>query len=216
MAGRLGDVLRARLALVLALVCSSCISLEQFAGDSGLGGCPSGDCNYPLTKVCHKPTMHALAKDLDHLEKHIDWYGSVVAKVPDVWGQARLTKHREEFEDRMAVELDTFGVKLNGNLARTDQSFFAQAVALGAAASRRRTTTSSQDLTRTTENKVTNTVENTSKTDTATEKPKTTGSSSQTGKVEGTSDTKGTSTDSTKVESLEPPKPPDAASLITT
>src|SRR5262245_27531398 len=61
-------------------------------------GCPAG------AKVCLQPTMHALASDLDTLEAHIDKYGSVVSKQPDVWGQARLTKYREEFEKEMFKE----------------------------------------------------------------------------------------------------------------
>ena len=79
------------------------------------------------------PTMHALACDLDHLEKHIDWYGSVVAKVPDVWGQARLTKYREEFELLMSQQKDTFKLNLQGSLYRSDQTYFADALAISAA-----------------------------------------------------------------------------------
>ena len=56
--------------------------------------------------------------DLDHLERHIDWYGSVVAKAPDVWGQARLTQYREDFEKEMAKELGNFNFGLQGSLAR--------------------------------------------------------------------------------------------------
>ena len=34
-------------------------------------------------------TVERLAEEIDWLEKHVDAYGSVVAKHPDVWGQAR-------------------------------------------------------------------------------------------------------------------------------
>ena len=77
--------------------------------------------------------MMALGQDLDHLEKHIDWYGSVVPKVPDIWGQARLTQYREEFEEVMHEELTGFNLSLQGSLARSDQAFFAQANALSLA-----------------------------------------------------------------------------------
>ena len=57
---------------------------------------------------------------------------------PDVWGQARLTKHREEFEKEMQGDLGNFKEKLNGSLTRADSAFFSQAVALGIAAQPRR------------------------------------------------------------------------------
>jgi hypothetical protein len=64
--------------------------------------------------------MHAMACDLDHLEKHIDWYGSVTAKTPDVWGQARLTSYRQETEQLLRNELDGFRVSQQGSISRTD------------------------------------------------------------------------------------------------
>jgi hypothetical protein len=114
--------------LVAALFVSSC-KLIQTGDDAS---CPEPG---PLeqTLLAHEPTMKSLAHDLDKVEKHIEWYGSVVPKVPDVWGQARLTKHREEFEDVMATDLHGFEVKLNGAVTRADSACFAQAVALSAA-----------------------------------------------------------------------------------
>src|SRR5947209_3970626 len=87
---------------------ATCASLALFAACShfqggpmdefaGVDGCPpgtAGDCPGCDPKVCKDPTVMNLARDLDHLERHVDWFGSVVAKVPDVWGQARLTQHR--------------------------------------------------------------------------------------------------------------------------
>ena len=107
------------------------------AGPDGCGAdaaCPYGELCPDNAKVCKHPTLMALGHDLDHLEKHIDWYGSVVPKVPDVWGQARLTEHREQFEAQMKDELDEFELGLHGSLARTDQAFFAHATALSLAA----------------------------------------------------------------------------------
>src|ERR1700733_1845293 len=54
--------------------------------------------------VCNVPTVRALARDLDALERHIETYGSVETKQPDVWGQARLTQYRDEYEQQMAAE----------------------------------------------------------------------------------------------------------------
>ncbi len=85
--------------------------------------------------LCKDPTMKALAHDLDHLESHIDWYGSVTAKVPDIWGQARLTQYRDDFEKQMESQLGTFEFKVNGSMARSDQAFLAYAETLGIAAS---------------------------------------------------------------------------------
>jgi hypothetical protein len=75
-------------------------------------------------------TMMALGCDLDHMEKHIDWYGSVTAKVPDVWGQQRLTKYRDEIEQQLSDERGNFKPYLQGNLSRTDQAFAVNATAL--------------------------------------------------------------------------------------
>jgi hypothetical protein len=74
--------------------------------------------------------MMAVARDLDHLEKHIDWYGSATAKAPDVWGQARLTQYREEFEKEMAPAAKDFEAVISGTQSRSDQSFLASATAL--------------------------------------------------------------------------------------
>src|SRR5262249_50948222 len=88
-------------------------------------------------EVCETPTVEALAHDLDKLEANVEKYGSVVAKQPDVWGQARLTKYREEFEQQMKAQLDKFGMTLQGTLSESDQAYFADAFALSAAASPR-------------------------------------------------------------------------------
>ena len=96
--------------------------------------CPPGQACADDAKVGKNPTVRALASDLDRLEKHIECYGSVTAKVPDVWGQARLTQYREDFEAQMKAELTTFNVELQGNSARSDQSYLAAALSLGLAA----------------------------------------------------------------------------------
>jgi hypothetical protein len=81
------------------------------------------------------PTPESLAVEIQSLEKHIDWYGTIVAKQPDVWGQARLMKHRSEFERIMALELTKFDEKISGSISRSDQAFLASALSLSAAIS---------------------------------------------------------------------------------
>ncbi len=118
-----------------ALVLNSCLTCPPTGGPGyadGDGCCADG------VKVCAKPTVRALAHDLDELEEHIEKFGSVVAKQPDVWGQARLTKHREEFEQEMAKELGKFDYSLQGTVSMSDQAYFADAAALSAAVSRPR------------------------------------------------------------------------------
>ncbi|MEZ6142459.1 MAG: hypothetical protein R3B84_18020 [Zavarzinella sp.] len=81
-------------------------------------------------QMSKKPTMMALAHDLDTLEQQIDLYGSVTAKNPDIWGQARLTRYREEIEQQMSSELGKFKEIISGQVSRTDQSFLQEATAL--------------------------------------------------------------------------------------
>src|SRR5438093_303142 len=103
--------------LVLMIACSS-IRMETAESECGpLVDCPPAKAGLHTIRVCENPSVLTLAKDLDHLEKHIDWYGSVVAKVPDVWGQARLTQYRDEFEKTMAKEVENFVFSLQGSLA---------------------------------------------------------------------------------------------------
>ena len=122
--------------LVLTIAAAACSHVRQAArtacGDEP-GVCAAGSCADDAA-VCKHPTVHALASDLDHLEKHIECYGSVAAKVPDVWGQARLTQYREDFEKAMKGNLGGFDEGLQGNVARSDQSYLAAALSLGLAA----------------------------------------------------------------------------------
>jgi hypothetical protein len=117
---------------LFAALTSSCLSLTSPREAESPEGCD--ECK-SCAKVCKDPTMHALACDLDHLDSHIEKYGSVVIKEPDVWGQARLTKYREEFEAQMEMDLNQFQERLQGSTNRQDNAFFAQAVSLSAAVS---------------------------------------------------------------------------------
>jgi hypothetical protein len=119
------------LAAALSLLVCSCRSVGFPEGECEENGC------HPAARVCNHPTMHALACDLDFLEAHIDKYGSVVAAQPDVWGQARLTKYREEFENEMLKDLPNFKDTLQADVTRSDQAYFANALAISAAVSGR-------------------------------------------------------------------------------
>ncbi len=81
-----------------------------------------------------KSPVDCLAENIDWLEHHIDTYGSIVAKQPDIWGEARLTKYRDEYERIMFQELTNFHIKINGSIAQQDSAFLAQALALAGAA----------------------------------------------------------------------------------
>lgn len=95
-------------------------------------------------------TVERLATSIDRLEKHLDQYGTVVAKSPDVWGQARLTKYRAEYERVLASKQDAFAVTLNASISRSDQAFVTNALALQAAISGPRASILGPPLTTTT------------------------------------------------------------------
>ncbi|MEM1303275.1 MAG: hypothetical protein AAGG46_00175 [Planctomycetota bacterium] len=78
--------------------------------------------------------MELLAENIDWLEHHIDTYGSIVAKQPDIWGEARLTKHRDEYERMMFGQLNQFRSTINASITQSDSSFLSQAIALSIAA----------------------------------------------------------------------------------
>lgn len=78
-------------------------------------------------------SIEHLANQIDWLEHYIDKYGSIVAKHPDIWGESRLMRHRYEYEQQMATQLDKFQVRMNAALRRSDQSFLGMAFALQAA-----------------------------------------------------------------------------------
>ncbi len=80
-------------------------------------------------------SVQKLAQAMDWLEEELLEDGSVVAKAPDVWGEARLTAHRAEFEKQMAAQVDDFQVRFNASVSRSDQAFLASALALNNSAS---------------------------------------------------------------------------------
>lgn len=87
----------------------------------------------PFTANKKDNNIERLAKEIGWLESYIDQYGSIVAKSPDVWGEARLTKHRFEYEKLLANELGKFQERINGAVSQQDLSFLATAISLSAA-----------------------------------------------------------------------------------
>ena len=80
--------------------------------------------------TCKDDQVELLADEIDWLEHHIDAYGSIVAKQPDVWGQSRLTRHRYEYESQMKAQLGNFQDLNNASISRSDQSFVGLAMAM--------------------------------------------------------------------------------------
>lgn len=84
----------------------------------------------------HKPAPETatiqLARTLDDLEKKLNKHGTVVAKAPDIWGEARLTKHRQEFEREMEKQVGKFELRLNAAISRSDQALLSSAFAISA------------------------------------------------------------------------------------
>ncbi|MEO0532196.1 MAG: hypothetical protein AAF266_16745, partial [Planctomycetota bacterium] len=100
--------------------------LKRFVGESTYHGTEP--------KSCSVNSIEQLAEHIDWMEHHIDTYGSVVAKQPDIWGEARLTKHRDEYERILFRELNQFKSTINASISQGDGAFLAQALALSNAA----------------------------------------------------------------------------------
>ena len=80
--------------------------------------------------ACKDDVVDRLADEIDWLQAHINAYGSIVAKHPDVWGQNRLTRARYEYEERLRAKLGDFQELSNASLRRSDQAFLGLALAL--------------------------------------------------------------------------------------
>ncbi|MEM7474670.1 MAG: hypothetical protein AAF483_06735, partial [Planctomycetota bacterium] len=81
--------------------------------------------------ACTHAGVEELAGQLDWLEHHIEIYGSVIPKQPDIWGEARLTRHRQQVEEELEKQLTQFGDSIQGSLSRSDQSSLSFMLALG-------------------------------------------------------------------------------------
>ena len=78
-------------------------------------------------------TVGQIGRMIDRMEDHIRDDGIVVIKHPDVWGQARMTRYRLDFEKGMMDSTTKFETVLSAAVARSDQASFEQQTALGAA-----------------------------------------------------------------------------------
>ena len=81
--------------------------------------------------ACQDDVVDRLADEIDWLQAHINSYGSIVAKHPDVWGQNRLTRARYEYEEQLRAQLGAFQELNNASLRRSDQAFLGLALAMG-------------------------------------------------------------------------------------
>ena len=80
--------------------------------------------------TCEDDAVESLAAQIDWLEHHVDRFGSIVAKQPDVWGQSRLTRYRYEYESQLKAKLGDFQDLNNASIQRSDQSFVGIAMAM--------------------------------------------------------------------------------------
>ncbi len=91
---------------------------------------PTAAAAPPWPFARERSAVERIADRIDDLEEDLEKYGSVVAKQPDVWGEARLTKYRVEYEQQMARRAGGFRDTLNASLSRSDQLYLSAALAL--------------------------------------------------------------------------------------
>ena len=115
------------LAAATVFLCSCALPIRQV--DETCGG------DDLLRPGVLEPGLRGLARQIDHLEKHVEKYGSVVPQHASVWGQARLMMHRHEFEREMKVDLPNFAETLQATVSTSDAAYLASALSLSAAAS---------------------------------------------------------------------------------
>ena len=110
--------------------------------------------------ACQDDLVERLADEIDWLQAHINAYGSIVAKHPDVWGQNRLTRARYEYEEQLRAQLGAFQELSNASIRRSDQAFLGLALSLSEtpAPTGRGTTTKPADVTASVTNLISNPV----------------------------------------------------------
>ena len=75
--------------------------------------------------------LEQLAANVDWLEHHINQWGSVTSKAPDVWGEARLTQYRDEVEEILGPQRKNFNPGLiSGAQQVSDSAILSFALAL--------------------------------------------------------------------------------------
>jgi hypothetical protein len=147
------------------LLAGTTVAASATAGD--LGGIlhslttPARALHRKKPPTCQDDLVARLADEIDWLQAHINTYGSIVAKHPDVWGQNRLTRARYEYEEQLKAQLGTFQELSNASLRRSDQAFLGLAMALSetpAPTGRAATTTKPADVTASVTNLISNPV----------------------------------------------------------
>src|SRR5262249_41509257 len=93
-------------------------------------GHAQGETNTPLPT-----TVSELSNEIDRVGESIRDDGIVVIKQPDVYSQARLTRHRKEFYNEMLLELGKFALVLSARIGRIDSATTTQTTSLAAALS---------------------------------------------------------------------------------
>ncbi len=81
-------------------------------------------------ETCTDPAVEELAANVDWLEHNIDRWGSIVAKSPDIWGEARLTKYRREVEEVLEAQRKAFKQTLAGASSTRDTALLAASLQL--------------------------------------------------------------------------------------
>ncbi len=77
--------------------------------------------------------LEALATNVDWLEHQVNQWGSVSAKAPDVWGEARLTDYRFEVEKRLSDYNNKFEPnRIHGAQSVSDSAMLAAALSIQA------------------------------------------------------------------------------------
>ncbi|MFM8292774.1 MAG: hypothetical protein ACKOC4_13910, partial [Planctomycetia bacterium] len=130
-----------RRALVAACI-ASCVTIPAVAGEIGRAfrvlAAPLKAAQRQPPPPGIDPCIEDLGARIAWLEAHIDAYGSIVAKQPDVWGQSRLTRHRVEHEEQMRRQLGMFTERTSAAIRRSDQAFLGMAFAVQSASGSRR------------------------------------------------------------------------------
>ena len=67
---------------------------------------------------------------VDELDRELFAAGMIDIKAPDVWGQNRMTRHRDEFEKQMLKQLGGFQEILQAAQRRADLAVMTSATAL--------------------------------------------------------------------------------------
>ena len=154
-----------KLVCAAILLASSTVAPTTTAGE--LGGIlhslttPVRALHRKKPTACKDDVVDRLADEIDWLQAHINAYGSIVAKHPDVWGQNRLTRARYEYEEQMRAKIGGFQELSNASLRRSDQAFLGLALSLSDAptpAGRGTSTTRPADVTASVTNLISNPV----------------------------------------------------------